>query len=149
MTSVLLFSVNFANRKNPAKPNYHMSIKKSQAILKCFIDLKNSVWFTLGSEDERENIGTATGNPDTLQSTLSKTDTFGTGTKCPSYRESNKGSKERQGPTLSVRFGGVRLKEVSVKRQSTVLANRKNRCIYPVLAKKIIRCIYLPLFLCL
>ena len=29
-----------------------MSIKKSQAILKCFIDLKYSVWFTLGSEDE-------------------------------------------------------------------------------------------------
>ena len=46
-----------------------------------------------------------------VQSTLSKTDTFGTGTKCPSYRESNKGSKERQGPTLSVRFT-----EVSVKR---------------------------------
>ena len=29
-----------------------MSIKKSQAILKCFIDLKFSVWFTLGSENE-------------------------------------------------------------------------------------------------
>ena len=29
-----------------------MSIKKSQAILKCCIDLKNSVWFTLGSENE-------------------------------------------------------------------------------------------------
>ena len=29
-----------------------MSIKKSQAILKCFIDLKYSVWFTLGPEDE-------------------------------------------------------------------------------------------------
>ena len=29
-----------------------MSIKKSQAILKCFIDLKSSVLFTLGSEDE-------------------------------------------------------------------------------------------------
>ena len=29
-----------------------MSIKKSQAILKCFIDLRSSVWFTLGSEDE-------------------------------------------------------------------------------------------------
>ena len=29
-----------------------MSIKKSQAILQCFIDLKSSVWFTLGSEDE-------------------------------------------------------------------------------------------------
>ena len=30
-----------------------MSLKKSQAILKCFIGLKYSVWFmTLGSEDE-------------------------------------------------------------------------------------------------
>ena len=35
--------------------------------------------------------------------------------RCPPYRESNKGSKERQGPTLSVRFT-----EVSVKRESTV-----------------------------
>ena len=33
----------------------------------------------------------------------------------PSYRESNKGSKERQGPTLGVRFT-----EVSVKRELTV-----------------------------
>ena len=33
----------------------------------------------------------------------------------PSYRESNKGSKERQGPTLGVRFT-----EVSVRRESTV-----------------------------
>ena len=29
-----------------------MSIKKSQVILKCFIDLKNGVWFTLGSKDK-------------------------------------------------------------------------------------------------
>ena len=29
-----------------------MLINKSQAILKRFIDLKFSVWFTLGSEDE-------------------------------------------------------------------------------------------------
>ena len=36
----------------------------------------------------------------------------------PSYKESNKGSEERQGPTL-----GVRLKEVSVKRESTVLCS--------------------------
>ena len=41
------------------------------------------------------------------QSTLSKTDTLGTGTKCPSYKESNKGSKERQGPTISVCFTEV------------------------------------------
>ena len=47
-----------------------------------------------------------------VQSTLSKTDTFGTGIKCPSYRESNKGSKERQGPRLGVRFS-----KVSVKRE--------------------------------
>ena len=40
------------NRKILANLNYHMSIKTSQAILKCFIDLKSSVWFTLGSEDE-------------------------------------------------------------------------------------------------
>ena len=35
--------------------------------------------------------------------------------RCPSYRESNKGSKEKQGTTLGVRFT-----EVSVKRESTV-----------------------------
>ena len=38
--------------------------------------------------------------------------------RCPSYKESNKRSKERQGPTLGVRFT-----EVSVKRESTVLCN--------------------------
>ena len=47
-----------------------------------------------------------------LQSTLSETDTLGTCSMCPSYRESNKGRKERQGPTLS-----VRLIEVSCKRE--------------------------------
>ena len=35
--------------------------------------------------------------------------------RCPSYRESTKGSKERQGPTISVPFT-----EVSVNRESTV-----------------------------
>ena len=29
-----------------------MSIKKTQAILECFIDLKCGVWFTLDSADE-------------------------------------------------------------------------------------------------
>ena len=32
--------------------------------------------------------------------------------KCPSYRESNRKSKERQGPTLGIRFTGVRYKSV-------------------------------------
>ena len=35
--------------------------------------------------------------------------------RCQSYREPNKESKERQGPTLGVRF-----REVSVERESTV-----------------------------
>ena len=35
-----------------ANLNYHMSIKTGQAILKCSIDLKSSVWFMLGSEDK-------------------------------------------------------------------------------------------------
>ena len=35
---------------------------------------------------------------------------------CPSYRESNKGRKEKQEPTLGVHFT-----EVSVKRESSLL----------------------------
>ena len=35
--------------------------------------------------------------------------------RCPSYRESNKGSKERQGSTLGVRFRGVRLIQSQIK----------------------------------
>ena len=38
--------------------------------------------------------------------------------RSPSYRESNKGSKERQGPCPFYR--GVRVIEVSVKRELTV-----------------------------
>ena len=38
--------------------------------------------------------------------------------RCPSYKESNKGNKQRQGPTL-----GVRLIEVSIKRESTLQRN--------------------------
>ena len=33
-----------------------MSITKDQAILKCFVDLKNSVWFTLGLGSENETM---------------------------------------------------------------------------------------------
>ena len=36
--------------------------------------------------------------------------------RCPSYKESNKGNKQRQGPTLGARFT-----EVSVKKESTVV----------------------------
>ena len=50
--AVLHIPSKFHKSKKPANLNYHMSIKKSQAILKCFIDLKFSVWFTLGSENE-------------------------------------------------------------------------------------------------
>ena len=50
--AVLHIPSKFHKSKKPANLNYHMSIKKRQAILKCFIDLKFSVWFTLGSENE-------------------------------------------------------------------------------------------------
>ena len=53
-----------------------------------------------------------------LQSTLSKMDIAGTGTKCQS---ANNGSTERQGQTLDVRFTkAVCLMEVSVKGELTV-----------------------------
>ena len=41
MTGSPIFSINLINRKNPSNLNYHMSIKKSQAILKHFIDLSS------------------------------------------------------------------------------------------------------------
>ena len=58
-----------------------------------------------------------------LQSTLLKMDTFETSSMCvlersPSYRESNKGSKEKQGPSVGICFT-----EVSVKRELTVREN--------------------------
>ena len=52
MTGSPIFSEISQNRKIPADLNYHMSIKKSQAILKYFIDLTFSVWFMQGSEGE-------------------------------------------------------------------------------------------------
>ena len=54
MTDSPIYSVNLTNRKILATLifNYHMSIKKSQGILKYSIDLKNRVWFMLGSENE-------------------------------------------------------------------------------------------------
>ena len=53
---------------------------------------------------------------------LSKMDTFGTGTKCPSYRESKKKGEKKGGDQLS-----VRLIEVSIKRESTVI---QRKCSY-------------------
>ena len=47
-----IFLINLTNRRIPANPNYHMSIKKTQAILKCLIHLKSSAWFTRASENE-------------------------------------------------------------------------------------------------
>ena len=63
-----------------------------------------------------------------IQSTLSKSDTFGAGTKCPSKRDvcliesQIKGVKKGRDQTNSrcPFYRGVRLIEVSVKRESTV-----------------------------
>ena len=51
--------------------------------------------------------------------------------RCPSYKESNKGNKQRQGPTL-----GVRLIEVSVKRGSTIFQYFLNGRLFWFLGKK-------------
>ena len=51
-----VLSINFTNRLIPAKPNYLMSIKNSQAILKCFIDLKSSVWFSFSYRIGRTTV---------------------------------------------------------------------------------------------
>ena len=52
LTGSPIFFVNFTNWRHPSNPNYHMSIKKCQAIAKSLIDLKSNAWFTLGSEYE-------------------------------------------------------------------------------------------------
>ena len=52
MSGSPVFSINLIYLRIPTNSNYHMSIKKSQVILKRFIDLKFSVWFTLSSENE-------------------------------------------------------------------------------------------------
>ena len=65
--------------------------------------------------DGRENVG----RRERIQSTLSKTDTFELlwePALSVHLRGSNKGSKERRGPALGIRFT-----EVSVKRESTVI----------------------------
>ena len=50
--AVLYILSKFHKSKKQANANCHMSIKKSQAFLKCFIDLKCSVCLALGSENE-------------------------------------------------------------------------------------------------
>ena len=46
------FSINLTYLRIPTNPNYHMSMKKRQAILNHFIDLMFSLWLTLSSENE-------------------------------------------------------------------------------------------------
>ena len=94
MTGSPVFSVNFTNRTNPAKPNYHMSIKKSQAILKCFIDLKFSVWFTLGSENETmfcdsQNFFQVDQLPVKVFKTLNNRQSFASFNSCTSFELCN------------------------------------------------------------
>ena len=60
-----------------------------------------------------------------IQSTLSKTDTFETGTKCPSYRDVRLIKSQikgiNKGNSRCPFYRGVRFIEGSVKRESTVL----------------------------
>ena len=50
--AVLSFLYTFHKSKKPANLNYHISIKKSHVILKCFKDLEISIWFMPGSENK-------------------------------------------------------------------------------------------------
>ena len=53
MTGSPVFFVNFTNRKTSYSKLSNVEFRKlSHAILKRFIDVKFSVWFTLGSENE-------------------------------------------------------------------------------------------------
>ena len=49
--------------------------------------------------------------------------------RCPSYRESNKGTKEKQGPTLDVRFTEVRVLQ-RVKSRESRKAATNSRCLF-------------------
>ena len=57
MTGSPIFSVNLTNRKNPVKPNYHMSIKESQAKFTENIGLRSFIIFNTltGSRTEKSS----------------------------------------------------------------------------------------------
>ena len=77
---------------------------------------KNNGSFNLTSRDQPAVINMSFLS---IQSTLSKTDTFGTGTSCLSWR----GVRLIESQIKGVKKGRDRLTEVSVKRESTVLSN--------------------------
>ena len=52
MTGSPVFLINLTYLRILTDPNYLMSTKKSQAILKWFIEFKSCVWFTPGSENK-------------------------------------------------------------------------------------------------
>ena len=53
-----------------------------------------------------------------MQSTFSKRNIFGARTECPSSKQSNKGIRERKGPTVDVRFTEIPLLQKFPLRQS-------------------------------
>ena len=89
---VSLYQVRFAARHTPSRSLLVVEIKLVSTVILGRMFRTIVIY-------ERTNI---------IKSTLSESDTFGTGLeRCPSYRKSNRRSKERKGPTLGVRFTEV------------------------------------------
>ena len=92
--------------------------------------LKQGAQGATGPRGEAGRNGNDVSNISNIQSTPSKTDTFGTGSKGPSYRESNKGSNKRQGPTLGVRFREVSVLQRCPLRESRLYSSLQFPAVY-------------------
>ena len=123
MPVVIIFFVTLYSCKGRTTPNRYkgnLELDSADSVQLSDITLWLSIRQTVLPKGDTYSSNGVPLRADYVQLTLSKTDTFGTSAvsvleRSPSYRESNKGSKEKQGPTLGVHFI-----EVSVKRELTV-----------------------------
>ena len=123
MPVVIIFFVTLYSCKGRTTPNRYkgnLELDSADSVQLSDITLWLSIRQTVLPKGDTYSSNGVPLRADYVQLTLSKTDTFGTSAvsvleRSPSYRESNKGSKEKQGPTLGVHFI-----EVSVKREFTV-----------------------------
>ena len=111
MPVVIIFFVTLYSCKGRTTPNrYKRNLELDSADSVQLSDI--TLWLSIRQTVLQGDTYSSNGVPlraDYVQLTLSKTDTFGTSAvsvleRSPSYRESNKGSKEKQGPTLGVHF---------------------------------------------
>ena len=112
MPVVIIFFVTLYSCKGRTTPNRYkgnLELDSADSVQFSDITLWLSIRQTVLPKGDTHSSNGVPLRADYVQLTLSKTDTFGTSAvsvleRSPSYRESNKGSKEKQGPTLGVRF---------------------------------------------